>query len=78
MTHLRDNDVAHKTMTTSAKLIFFCGKMAAGKFTLARELASDSSNRLVPAGKQGYHEPVKSGMDGRQYFTFVHHSGTII
>lgn len=27
-------------MTTSAKLIFFCGKMAAGKSTLARELAS--------------------------------------
>src|SRR5215813_6638280 len=26
-------------MNTSAKLIFFCGKMAAGKSTLARELA---------------------------------------
>ena len=26
-------------MTTSAKLIFFCGKMAAGKSTLAKELA---------------------------------------
>ena len=26
-------------MTTSAKLIFFCGKMAAGKSTLARDLA---------------------------------------
>jgi predicted kinase len=27
------------TMSTSAKLIFLCGKMAAGKSTLARELA---------------------------------------
>src|SRR5215475_13787006 len=26
-------------MSTSAKLIFFCGKMAAGKSTLARDLA---------------------------------------
>ena len=30
---------AYKTMSNSAKLIFFCGKMAAGKSTLARELA---------------------------------------
>jgi predicted kinase len=28
-----------KNLSTSAKLIFFCGKMAAGKSTLARELA---------------------------------------
>jgi predicted kinase len=27
------------SMSTSAKLIFFCGKMAAGKSTLARDLA---------------------------------------
>src|SRR4051794_22202930 len=27
-------------MSTSAKLMFFCGKMAAGKSTLARELAA--------------------------------------
>jgi len=27
-------------MSTSAKLIFFCGKMAAGKSTLARDLAA--------------------------------------
>jgi shikimate kinase len=26
-------------MSTSAKLIFFCGKMAAGKSTLAKDLA---------------------------------------
>jgi len=26
-------------MSTSAKLIFFCGKMAAGKYTLARNVA---------------------------------------
>jgi predicted kinase len=30
---------AEITMSTSAKLIFFCGKMAAGKSTLARDLA---------------------------------------
>src|SRR5688572_21264969 len=29
----------HRTMNTSAKLMFLCGKMAAGKSTLARDLA---------------------------------------
>lgn len=33
-------------MGTSAKLIFFCGKMAAGKSTLARELA-DRENAIL-------------------------------
>jgi predicted kinase len=51
LTHLRNNDAAHKTMTTLAKLIFFCGKMAAGKSTLARELASrDNTVLLVQDG----------------------------
>src|SRR2546425_9579836 len=31
--------LGHTSMSTSAKLIFFCGKMAAGKSTLARDLA---------------------------------------
>lgn len=30
---------AHRIMSTSAKLIFFCGKMAAGKSCLARKFA---------------------------------------
>src|SRR5260370_10648897 len=30
---------AYTSMSTSAKLIFFCGKMAAGKSSLARDLA---------------------------------------
>lgn len=30
---------AHRSMNTSMKLLFFCGKMAAGKSTLARNLA---------------------------------------
>lgn len=34
-------------MSTSAKLIFFCGKMAAGKSTLARELANRESAVLL-------------------------------
>ena len=34
-------------MSTSAKLIFFCGKMAAGKSTLARELASRDNAVLL-------------------------------
>ncbi|MFZ2001902.1 MAG: AAA family ATPase [Candidatus Sulfotelmatobacter sp.] len=33
-------------MNTSAKLIFFCGKMAAGKSTLARHLA-DRENAVL-------------------------------
>jgi pantothenate kinase len=41
---LRDNGVSSAadptSMNTVAKLIFFCGKMAAGKSTLARDLAS--------------------------------------
>ena len=35
---LRDNG-SQTNMSTSGKLIFFCGKMAAGKSTLARDLA---------------------------------------
>jgi predicted kinase len=38
---------AHKTMSTSAKLIFFCGKMAAGKSTLARDLANRKNTLLL-------------------------------
>jgi predicted kinase len=34
-------------MTTSTKLIFFCGKTAAGKSTLARELAEREKALLV-------------------------------
>jgi predicted kinase len=34
-------------MTTSAKLIFLCGKMAAGKSTLARELAAREDALLL-------------------------------
>src|SRR6516225_8930799 len=34
-------------MSTSAKLIFFCGKMAAGKFTLARDLANRENTVLL-------------------------------
>jgi predicted kinase len=34
-------------MTTSAKLIFFCGKMAAGKSTLARDLAARENAVLL-------------------------------
>jgi len=33
-------------MSSSAKLIFFCGKMAAGKSTLARDLA-DRENAVL-------------------------------
>ena len=36
----------HTSMSTSAKLIFFCGKMAAGKSTLARDLA-DRENAVL-------------------------------
>lgn|SRR5262249_36077307 len=45
VTSLRDNEIAnssnrtHEDVNTSAKLIFLCGKMAAGKSTLARILA---------------------------------------
>src|SRR5262249_6626940 len=35
------------SMRTSAKLIFFCGKMAAGKTTLARELADREQAILI-------------------------------
>ena len=39
---------AHKTkMRASAKLIFFCGKMAAGKSTLARDLAERGNAVLL-------------------------------
>jgi predicted kinase len=34
-------------MSTTAKLIFFCGKMAAGKSTLARDLASQENAVLL-------------------------------
>jgi len=34
-------------MSTAAKLIFFCGKMAAGKSTLARDLASRENAVLL-------------------------------
>jgi predicted kinase len=34
-------------MSTSAKLIFFCGKMAAGKSTLARDLANRENAVLL-------------------------------
>src|SRR6266851_1041732 len=34
-------------MSTSAKLIFFCGKMAAGKSTLARDLAARENAVLL-------------------------------
>ena len=34
-------------MSTSAKLIFFCGKMAAGKSTLARDLANRENTVLL-------------------------------
>jgi predicted kinase len=34
-------------MSTSAKLIFFCGKMAAGKSTLARDLANRENTLLL-------------------------------
>jgi predicted kinase len=34
-------------MGTSAKLIFFCGKMAAGKSTLARDLANRENSVLL-------------------------------
>ena len=34
-------------MSTSAKLIFFCGKMAAGKSTLARDLAQRENAVLI-------------------------------
>ena len=34
-------------MTTSTKLIFFCGKMAAGKSTLARDLADREDSVLL-------------------------------
>jgi predicted kinase len=34
-------------MSTSAKLIFFCGKMAAGKSTLARDLAIRENSVLL-------------------------------
>lgn len=34
------------SMSTSTKLIFFCGKMAAGKSTLARDLA-DRENAVL-------------------------------
>jgi predicted kinase len=36
-----------KPMGTSAKLVFFCGKMAAGKSTLARELANRNNTVLL-------------------------------
>ena len=36
---VRHSETAAKSMSTSTKLIFFCGKMAAGKSTLARDLA---------------------------------------
>jgi chloramphenicol 3-O-phosphotransferase len=36
---LPEKQPGHESMNTSAKLIFFCGKMAAGKSTLARHLA---------------------------------------
>ena len=35
------------SMSTSAKLIFFCGKMAAGKSTLARDLANRENAVLI-------------------------------
>jgi predicted kinase len=37
-------------MSISAKLIFFCGKMAAGKSTLARELAARENAVLLVQG----------------------------
>jgi predicted kinase len=38
-------------MNTSAKLIFLCGKMAAGKSTLARDLAK-RENAILLAPKE--------------------------
>jgi len=38
--------LAHGMMSTSAKLIFLCGKIAAGKSTLARDLA-DRENAVL-------------------------------
>src|SRR5690349_1067157 len=40
-------DILKTTMSTPAKLIFLCGKMAAGKSTLARELAQPEHAILV-------------------------------
>jgi len=39
-------------MSTSAKLIFFCGKMAAGKSTLARDLARRENAVLLRANAE--------------------------
>lgn len=38
---------AHKSMSTSAKLIFLCGKMASGKSSLARDLAARENAVLL-------------------------------
>src|SRR5216683_8008701 len=51
-TPLRDNGVISiaghwEGMNTSAKLIFLCGKMAAGKSTLARDLAKRENAVLL-------------------------------
>ena len=40
-------DILKTTMSNPPKLIFFCGKMAAGKSTLAKELASRENAVLV-------------------------------
>src|SRR5215470_18539883 len=44
---LLDCERRQMTTSTSAKLIFFCGKMAAGKSTLARDLAARENAVLL-------------------------------
>lgn len=47
MSSLRDSYHNMRDMKTSVKLMFMCGKMAAGKSTLARDLAERHNAVLV-------------------------------
>lgn len=67
---LQFHDLAEMEIAHMPKLIFMCGKMAAGKTTLSRELAAREDAVLLVQRVERNSKPFRPGCDFRKFQPF--------